>query len=213
MTSFMILEISIGNKPLATEIAREQLLLSVGPYVLEQAAVMSILFFTPFERTALNFGFVVFYHVFYLVLIFRFRNLNVTFRFNLRFLIEWKMRPFGNSELLKVQTLKFLCRNLFHALFWDFTVEKWLFCNLERPIYLIFYQLCFICIDFEWFLFQIWLLEVIGNGLNYVILGHHLSLKLRIARYFGFVWDPVRCDTCISIEIGGDVWRSYAYII
>jgi hypothetical protein len=65
----MVLEISIRDKPFSAKIAREQLFLGVGPHMLQQAAVVAVLLVTAIKWASFYFRFVVFNHVFYLILI------------------------------------------------------------------------------------------------------------------------------------------------
>ncbi len=72
MPTLVVFEISIRDKSFPTKIAREQLFLGVGPHMLQQAAVVAILLVTAIKRASFYFRFVVFNHVFYLILIIRF---------------------------------------------------------------------------------------------------------------------------------------------
>lgn len=204
MPSLMILQITICNKPFSTKIATKQLFLSVSSHMLQQAAVMAVLFVAALERALFYFGFVIFNHVFYLILILRLWNLNVTFRFKIRFLLQRKMRPFGNSKFLEVHALEFLWWYFFDSLFGDFAVEKWLLGNLKRPIYFFLKSLRFVLVHFEVIFLDIGHLKIFVYGNYFLLVRHLISLKLRITRHFliiggtgwfynGIRWE-VRCD-------------------
>lgn len=106
----------------------------MGSNVLQQTAMVLILFTTPLKWTLFDFRLVIFYHVLDLIKVIRLRDNNLGLRLIVR--PNREVASFGYCKLLQVYVFHLLLFDLLNSLFRHFPIDKGLFRYLEWSIVL-----------------------------------------------------------------------------